>query len=188
MGKENKIKQIKKMTVMKKIDNNYLKKIKEIDTENEKIQFIKNDTFIELKDQGETYFESKRKSSESISNFIIYDKKNNLMIKSGTYFYNSPIGIYRKYNEKGEILEEINKDEGFSFSVYDLIEKIKLTHNVNLNDGKLDRSVHRGVDNKSGKLIHEINYDINVNKGDFKYIKIDAKTGEILSERKQQLL
>lgn len=185
---KNEIKQIKKITVMKKIDSTYLKKIKEFNTQNEKLQLTQNDTIIELKDQGKTYFESKRKKDESFSNYTIYDKKNSMMIKSGTHFYNCPVGIYKKYNEKGELIEEINRDENFTFSIYSLIEKIKKTYDINLNDGKQSRSINRGIDDQTGKLIYKIKYDINAIDGNFKYLIIDAKNGEIISQGEQQIM
>jgi hypothetical protein len=110
------------------------------------------------------------------------------MVTSGTRFYDSSIDIFRRYNEKGEIIEEINRNENFSFSVYDLIEKIKITHKINLNDGELDRHVFRGIDKEINKPIYKIKYDINKNDGTYKYITVDGETGQILSEGNSQFL
>jgi alpha-N-acetylglucosamine transferase len=68
--KKEKIKSINSTIVMKKLDSNYLNKIKEINKENEKIQFTENDTVIELTDGGDFFFETKRKNNESICIFF----------------------------------------------------------------------------------------------------------------------
>ncbi|WP_264551929.1 hypothetical protein [Flavobacterium sp. N2038] len=186
--KENISAPINNTIIMKKINTDYLNKINETNLINEKIQFVENDTNVVLIDYGDHYFESKRRFDESIINYIIYNKKNNQMISSGTYFYNSPIDIYRKYNEKGEVIQETDNNKDFPFSISDLIEKIKITHKINLNDGKIDRTVNRGIDEKTGRPTYSIQFDINKDEGHLNYITIDGKTGEILSEGRKQIL
>lgn len=186
--KENMNIPINNTIIMKKINTDYLSKIKNNNLINEKIQFVENDSNVILIDYGDRYFEGKRRCDESITNYFIYNKINNQMISSGTYFYNSPIDIYRKYNEKGEVIQETDKNKDFPFSVYDLIEKIKITNKINLNDGKTDRSVNRGIDGETGRPTYTIQFDINTVEGHLNYITVDGKTGEILSEGRKQIM
>jgi hypothetical protein len=184
--KKEAIKPINNTIVMKKIDTNYLNKIKEIGKKNQKIQLVENDSVVELVDEGDIYFESRRKNNEFIYNFFSYDKKNHLIFASGTIFHNIPIGIFRRYNEKGELIEEINRDKNYPFSVYDLIEKIKVTHKIDLNNASGQSYVSREFDKVRNIYIYMIAYENDKNKvlqnGQSKYISVNGQTGEIVSE------
>ncbi|WP_281336657.1 hypothetical protein [Flavobacterium eburneipallidum] len=180
--KENVIKPIKNLIIMKKLDDIYLNKIQEINQKNQKIQFDENDSIVELVDNGNTYIETRRKKNHAIYNYFTYDKNNYLMITSGTQFYTISIDISRRYNEKGQIEEEKNWEENFPFSVYDLITKIKTTNQLDLNSEKKDLLINRGLDKETDSYIYLIRYNISKYDGSYKYIKVDGATGEILSE------
>jgi hypothetical protein len=116
-----------------------------------------------------------------------YDKKNNLMFQSGTYFYDFSIGVFRRYNGKGELTEEVNRDKNYAFSVYDLIEKIKLTHQIDLNNPLELLKVERNFDKSLNKYVYIIRYHNDENPRS-KYIAIDGQTGEILDEGTTQVI
>lgn len=176
--KENGIKPINGKIVMKKLDNNYLKKIKK---ENQKIQLTENDSIIELEDNGDYYYERRQKNNEKLKKGFVYNKVTHLLVATGTLLDKLPIGIHKIYNEKGELIREINYDENFPFSVYDLIAKIKTTYQIDLNDIENDVSVGKLIDKETGKHIYVIYYDKSDN-GSYKYITVDGATGQILSE------
>jgi hypothetical protein len=176
--KENGIKPINGKIVMKKLENNYLKKIKK---ENKKIQLIENDSIIELEESSDYYVERRQKNNEALKKVFVYDKNTHLLLSTGTHLNELPIGLHKNYNEKGELIREINFDENFTFSVYDLIAKIKITHKIDLNDEKENISIRRNIDKETGKHIYVIYYDKSDN-GSYKYITVDGATGQILSE------
>jgi hypothetical protein len=183
--KENENLAVSNIVVVKKIKSDYLNKIRTAHVFNEKIHFAEADTIVELIDQTDRYIETRRRKAESIYDFFVYDKRNNLMIASGTKLYRVGINIFRKYNKNGRVIEERDTNKGFTFSVYDLINKIKKTHNIDLNDGKENRSVLRGFDDKLNKLVYNIRYD--QNNVLYKYITVDGTTGAILASGKGQL-
>lgn len=176
--KENGIKPINGKIVIKKFDNNYVKKIKK---ENQKIQLSENDSIIELEDSGDYYFERRKKSNEKLKKVFVYNKITHLLLSEGTLLDKLPIGIHKNYNEKGELIREINFDENFPFSVYDLIAKIKTTYQIDLNDIENDVSVGKLIDKETGKRIYVIYYDKS-DDGSYKYITAAGATGQILSE------
>ncbi|UFH35080.1 hypothetical protein [Flavobacterium acetivorans] len=106
------------------------------------------------------------------------------MFQSGAYFYDFSFGFFRRYNGKGELIEEINRDENYPFSVYDLIEKIKVTHQIDLNNTSEKSYVTRNFD--KSRNIYMIVYEKDKNKilqnGQSKYITVNGQTGEIVSE------
>lgn len=177
--KENGIKPINGKIVMKKLDNNYFKKIKK---ENQKIQFNENDSIIELENNDDYFFERRQRNNEKLKKSFVYNKTTHILVATGTLLNDLPIGIHKIYNEKGELVREINYDKNFPFSVYDLIAKIKTTHQIDLNDGENSISVSRDIDKETGKHIYVIFYD--KKPGSYKYITVDGVTGQILSEGK----
>lgn len=174
-------KPINEKIIIKKLDNASLNKILKINKKYQNIIFTNKDTIVELVDNDDYFLESKSKKGESIFNRIAYDKKSHLMIASGAVFIKIKIGIHRKYNEKGQIISEINYDDNYPFSIYELIEKIKLTHKIDLNDTSKIRAVEREFDESFNKFIYAIRYKNNENEP-LKYIVVDAKTGVILKE------
>lgn len=176
---------VSNIVVVKRIKSEYLNRIRLTHTLYKKTKFSEGDSIVVLVDFGESYVETRRQKNESINNFFVYNKRNNLMIASGTKFYDTGINLFRKYNKEGRVIEERDTNKGFTFSAYDLIEKIKKTYKINLNNGKEDRSVHRGLDEKTNKMIYHIKYDIN--NGLFKYITVDGLNGYILSSGSGQL-
>lgn len=179
--KKEAIKPINNTIVMKKIDINYLNKIKEIHKKYEKITLTENDTVIELADREGTFFERRRKNNEKLEKRFSYCKNSHLLLAEGTYFYNFPIGIHKEYNKKGELIRERNNDENFPFSVNALIEKIKVTHKIDLNDTTKVSIISRNFDKSFNKYVYDIHYKENINESP-KYIAVDGETGEILGE------
>lgn len=180
------IKPINNKIVMKKLDTNYLNKIIDIGKKNEKIQLVENDSVVQLEDNGDYYYERRQKNNEKLKKSFVYNKTTHLIVANGTLFNDLPIGIHRIYNEKGELIREINYDENYSFSVYDLIEKIKVTHQFDLNNAKVQSYVSRDFDKSRNIYIYMIAYEKDENKvlknGQSKYIAVDGQTGEIVSE------
>jgi len=176
--KQNGMKPINRKIFIKKLDNNYLKKINK---ENQKIQFTETDSIIELEDNGDYYFERRQKNNEKIKKSFVYNKNTHLLVATGTLLYDLPIGVHKIYNKKGELIREINYDKNFPFSIYDLIAKIKTTHQIDLNDIKENISVMRDIDKETKKNIYVIFYN-KKNDGSYKYITVDGTTGQILSE------
>lgn len=184
--KKEEVKSVNNSVATKKINSNYIKKINEINIKDKKIQIIENDSIIELWDYGDTYVESRRKRNEMICKKFAYNKQNNLLIESVTHFHDIPIGVLRKYDEKSRLIEEINKDKNYTFSIYDLIKKIKSTHQIDLNNDREQNSVDRDFDKSINRYIYIITYEKDKNKafqnGKAKYIIVDGQTGKILSE------
>lgn len=184
--KKEEIKSVSNTVVTKKIKSNYLRKINEVNTKYKKIKIIENDSIIELLENGDSYLESRKKKNELICNRFAYNKKNNLLLESGNYFHDIPIGFLKKYDEKGRLIEEINKDKNYTFSIYDLIEKIKSSHQIDLNNDTEQNRVYRDFDKSINKYIYVITYEKDKNKalqnGKSKFISVDGQTGKILSE------
>ncbi|KGO82532.1 hypothetical protein Q763_05370 [Flavobacterium beibuense F44-8] len=75
------------------------------------------------------------------------------------------------------MIKEINYDEDYSFSVTDLISKLKKEKQIDLNEEKYIVLRHLEKD----KPYYFIRYPFN--EISFKYIKIDGSSGEIILDK-----
>lgn len=108
-----------------------------------------------------------------------YYKSNYHLKAESTYFYNIPIGITKKYDEKGNPLEKIDwaEREKRIFSIEQLIEKMKSEFDIDLLDPK-----DKGVSCSGNPLAYSIGIHPKNSHSSFRLIKIDAKTGELISD------
>jgi hypothetical protein len=143
-------------------------------------ELIKNDSIFKWEEEENTFYEEKIKDGEKFKKISNYNKTTLFALNNSTLFCNIAIGITKIYSDKGQIVKEINNDENYPFSIYDLIIKIKKSHNIDLNKGLEVRGVNRYFDTSFNKFIYSINYKDNLNPA--KYIIVDAKNGKILKE------
>ena len=61
-----------------------------------------------------------------------YSVTNNQLIYSGKLFDRIKYGIWLKYDEQGNLIEKINQDEHFEFTVQNLIEKMQKEYGVDI--------------------------------------------------------
>jgi len=62
------------------------------------------------------------------SNFTVFKEfyfTSGILKLTGKEFYGFPVGIWKEFSEKGELIKEENEDAPFKFSIYDLHEKLK---------------------------------------------------------------
>lgn len=63
---------------------------------------------------------------------FMYNKKTLTLIKEMESFYDCLIGFQREYNEKQELIKEINNDAPYKFSWQDLVNKMKMEYKIDL--------------------------------------------------------
>jgi hypothetical protein len=85
------------------------------------------------------------------------------------------IGIWKTYNKKGELIEEINYDEPFDFSFEQVLELLKKEKDL-IDPYNKNTNISRGID--GDKPIWEVSY--RKEYGRRETIIIDGKTGEII--------
>ena len=97
--------------------------------------------------------------------------------QKGVMFSNSEIGTWYEFNEQGELIAEINTDEGYAFSWMDIIEYCT-AHEIVLTKGY----VRGGYQTKlfkvteNGKKAWKIDYQSDHDK--ITHVILDAETGE----------
>lgn len=138
---------------------------------------LRNGDLVQVIDKTENhgYAERIHKKNSPFGYYKEYNKVNALK-KTGEFFYMLNINIWKEYNESGKLIEEINYEEFYKFSIKDLIEKIKKDNHVDLEDMAEGGSVSRNGEN--GNIYYEVNLTSKKDPQKIDYILIDGVTGE----------
>lgn len=108
--------------------------------------------------------------------------ENTSLLTKGEEFYNFRVGIYKIYDENGNLTEEINYDKDYKFSIDDLIKKMKEEYKIDI----LKRSPWIKVmrDKIDSGVIYKVMVYLKENKySDTKNYTIDGTTGKVISEK-----
>lgn len=145
--------------------------------ENNNLKYTENDTIYEIREESSYFLELKRSVGNRLIKYYSYHKSNLSLREEGQSFSEMPIGIRKVYDDKGIMIKEINYEENYSFSVTDLIAKLKREKQIDLNEEKYIVMRHL----EKGKPYYFIRYPFN--EISFKYIKIDGSSGEIVFDK-----
>jgi hypothetical protein len=110
-----------------------------------------------------------------------YFKENYNLKLEKTTFYQVPTGIYKVYDKKGKLTKEENLDV-YSFSIPDLINKLKNEFDIDLLNPKGKGVAIGGESNKSIYIIDVLLFPY-ADKGGSREIEIDATTGQLISDK-----
>ncbi len=169
---EGKLEKFATTSIVKKILN--LKKYKSYKNQ----EYILNDTLYKLMDDGKTYVEEIKKNKQNFKVYSHYDKKTLKIKRSGQLFITTPTGIHYFYNDVGRVVNKIDFDKDFDFSIEDFIQKTKAEFNIDLNNypDTLDISIGRA----SKSFVYGLSFNINLDER--RSIEISGKNGEILKD------
>jgi hypothetical protein len=153
-------------------DNDYLPngKDKFLKKGNERIEIVCNERTIYIQVTNTLNPYGTRKN---------YYPKNKLLKSVFYEFYTVLIGTARKYDEIGKLVEEIDYDKPYKFSIKHLIEKVKKECNVDLENKARGIGVDRRIDENLKKPFYEV-YIKSKDDIEGEYILIDGTTGETL--------
>lgn len=163
--------------------NNKMEKINLKEFKSQELQL--NKTYID--EVRDTIIEYGVRDDYFIKNIIVkgspyYTKKtyyrSNFQLKAkASYFYSIPVGISEKYDEKGNLIKKVDWDkiEKRTFSIENLVEKMKKEFNIDLLNSK-----------DLGLAFGSNHYLIIINDDMQRVIKINAQTGELISDETSQ--
>jgi hypothetical protein len=173
---KNNLNKKKQGVVMAQFDK---QKFDEIKVNNIAVFNLDDGTQVQLIDNGDTYYEVKSKINDPYRSSLTFYK--NLILKGGgTFFYNNPVGVFTEYDEQGNILNQINYDSMYGFTIQNLIDKMNLSYQINLMIPVKNLSVHRFIDSNTNSPYYQIIYPINDQS--FRRFKIDGNSGNVISD------
>ncbi|MDO5577034.1 MAG: hypothetical protein Q4F84_08135, partial [Fibrobacter sp.] len=129
---------------------------------------------------NDNYVETISKKSKNFIIKNIYRKNNYTLKASQEYLINVPIGPYKEYDEKGNVINEIHNEPTYQFSVMELVSKVKNVFAIDLTEKKDKLMI--GIQQDGTLPYYFVRYPLNDNLNSYKFIKINANTGEIISE------
>lgn len=166
-----------KKRIMKKFD------IKMFNEKQSNGKFVseRNDSIVELIDDGNCFREIIRKKNENFEYYSEYDKNNHQIVKEGKMFSKFPFGKHKTYNDKGEIVKEEDYDKDYPFSIDDLILKMKKDFKIDININKEKLSVNRFIKDVDKKPYYRIVYPLD--NYSFRLIIVNGVTGDIYEDK-----
>ena len=168
---------IKSKKIMKKLDENTIAKFKSLN----KQQYIDNDTIYKLEEFDKIYSSSTKSLKGFITEYETYDKQTLKIKRYGKQFKGIYVGIHKFYDEKGNIEKIINFDDGFDFTVDDLILKMSNEFNTDIINSK-DIDVARGTGKPYMIPTYNITFPV-FDENKIRTIILDGVTGEVLEDK-----
>ena len=111
----------------------------------------------------------------------VYHELNKLLKINGSRFYSFSIGVWKYYDETGNIIKEINHDLPFKLSIEDLAQQMKEKYNMDIMNVQKTFLVNRFVDAQTTKLpIYEIYYRDEIKPFVLNCYVINGTTGVVL--------
>ena len=155
---------------------NYKLKLNEIYKEK------RNDSVVEIAEFNDSFIKYIRKVNSPFQNRKTYYKTSLSLKAESNYFYMIPVGISKKNDENGNLIEQKNWDEieRRAFSIQQLINKMDNDFNIDLTD--VNRcGLSTEFDPRYGYyyVVMIRNFD---SHGRPREIHINVKTGEVMSD------
>lgn len=146
-------------------------------------EYVANDTLFKLTESNDIYTEVTKPIHNNFEKHSFYDKKNLKLKCEGDFFSRMEIGIHKFYDENGNLIKEIDYDKNYTFTLYDLIVKVKKEFKIDLNKDLKKIEISRGK-NAFNFHVYTINIPL-VNNGYPKWRKIimDGTFGFIISDK-----
>ncbi len=147
--------------------------------------FDDSGVYVEIMDMDNSYKKIVKEDKMSVFSFRSVFFKQTLRLKSsGQYFYENPIGIWKAYDENGNVVKTIDFDSQYSISINDLCKIIFNKYHVDLTVKRERQYVFRGVVNAKSRYsiyIPLLESEKKSNKrGPFQYILVDGANGNII--------
>ncbi len=142
----------------------------------------KNDTVVEMRETKDAFTKDTYKINSPFKNTKVFYKDNLNLKAEWNRFYMVSVGILKKYDKNGTLIEEKDLDvvEKRNFSIYQLIKKMNEDFNIDLTDmEKIGVSTSYIPEYGYCYIINVLNYKA---PGLHRQIMIDVNRGEIQSD------
>ena len=175
----------KKTNNLEKLNSTAMEKF-DVKTFNDKksnnaYEYMVNDTIIKLYEEDECFKKELSANGNHFKHTFSYDKTTNSLVSEFSYFYSMPIGVFREYDKKGNLIKWKNYDEIFDFTVKDLIIVLKKDLKIDLTNDIDKQYESLSISRDSDKCVYYISMP--TKEGSIRLIEIDGKTGIILADR-----
>jgi hypothetical protein len=168
----------------KNIEHFDLKKFREHNSNENHFGFVleNGDKVQQFTGEGGKGFIERTEKKDTPFTIVKAFHENTSLLTKGEEFYNFRVGIYKEYDENGNLTKEINYDKDYKFSIDDLAKKMKEEYKIDI----LKRSPWVKVmrDKIDSGIIYKVMVYLKENKySDTKNYTIDGTTGKVISEK-----
>jgi hypothetical protein len=131
--------------------------------------------------QSSEYVEEVSDRETPFTTVSVYYMDNGSIKVSGKKFYLMPIGKWQYYSLEGELEKEVDWDEDYKFSIYDLANSL-MENNINIMSRQRGLDVQRS-DVAGPRYIVLYPVDVKVRPYDYYNLVIDGITGEEIEKK-----
>ncbi|MFB9079047.1 hypothetical protein ACFFLS_09885 [Flavobacterium procerum] len=147
-------------------------------------EYLLGDTIVRLYAEDNFYKKELSFDNYAFKSVLVYSKTTNMLVSDFFYFYGMPIGIWKTYDENGNLVNEKNNDEGFDFAVKDLIGMFKKELQIDLiNDDNYKSLVVNRFSDTTFYVLKNCHYLIEIATVEgIRTIKVDGNDGAVLND------
>ena|ERR1700744_1722312 len=146
-----------------------------------RVTFNIADTIVEITEAKDYYVERKTIRGSAFSTGYRYYKGSLSLKSSVTLFYNTPVGIFKEYDKDGIMINQIDNDEPYKFTIKNLIDKMATTYQVDLLSPMKNADVRRYIEDVTNTPKYEIR--IPFDGQFFQYIVLNGDSGETIIDK-----
>ena len=163
-----------------KIKALHVSKLKKSDTKGSVTFIDESGNLVQLIDDYKDYVElvSTPNSPYQLNNSYY---KTSLNLKTeGQLFYGCPVGIYKEYDDHGNITLQTDFESGYTFTIPNLIQKIKIDYNFDLATPVYGTTIFRNNDTTNNEFTYDVYLPIKDRT--VRELTIDGVTGVVMSD------
>ena len=151
---------------------------------------VDGDTVTTITESGDYYYTKECVKNSAFVMAKSYYKSTLTLYAEGRLFYGFSIGLMKVYDKNGQLIEVLDKDKFFPFSVEMLIKKFKNEFDMDLTFPiNNDMEVLRLYSERLKKYIYVISIPV---QNDFlssrRFIEIDGTTGMLISDELKEIV
>ncbi len=142
--------------------------------------YLEDSTKLKLEEYASLYQLTLNLPNSHYSYSYQYYKTTLGLKRSGMFFQRNLIGTHKLYDLEGDVIEEIQNDTAFTFTLNELDSALIKDYDIHIMD--MDKIIGVSMED-SFKPVYGIAYSVDNNPfGMWRFIQIDGKTGEILQD------
>ena len=150
---------------------------------------VGKNTEVEIIDMGKYWIKISSINQSAYSLRAAFSKDGLKLIGIDTLFYDRPIGEYNKYDKSGKLVNKINDDAAYTFTISDVIKLIKNKYDVDLTKRKKGQIVLRHFENGDKRTpVYNVLLPTKVDEVTYRRILIDGNDGHIITDEEGEYI
>lgn len=141
---------------------------------------LEDSSILELSESDDFYKEVKKKKNYAIESYRVFYKSTKTIISEGFLFNGRfPIGFLKKYNKDGELINYVNYDDDYKFTINDVASFVKSKYKIDILNPETNCTMTR---TRKSPFKYYISFPFKNSQTSIYVLRINGNTGELISE------